>query len=245
MRVERSLHPRWLSNSYLVIHQGDALVIDAGADPDPLLTTVDREQLTVRAVILTHHHPDHCLEAARWTERTGAEVWIHEAERDRVDAAQRSATAETTWPVGDLVARALHIPGHTAGQLAVYLPGQALFTGDTLFRGSVGGTRGSGHTTFDDLRRSLLDVLFDLPPETPVYPGHTEPTTLAHEWETNPFIRTLRGIDPPEDVPCLALGQPATLRVLATDYDGGTKAWVRFADGREDTVPGSRVERLP
>ena len=58
-------------------------------------------------------------------------------------------------------------------------PEQALFTGDTLFKGSVGGVRAPGHTTYEDLKSSIMDKLLALPPQTPVHPGHTDPTTSA------------------------------------------------------------------
>src|SRR5690606_13711014 len=74
---------------------------------------------------------------------------------------------------GGLRLRALHIPGHTRGQLAFVVNDELVFTGDTLFKGSVGGTRGPGHGTFEQLRRSILEVLLALPPEMAVHPGHT------------------------------------------------------------------------
>ncbi len=87
-----------------------------------------------------------------------------------------------------------------------------------------------------------MDTLLALPGETRMHPGHTEPTTVAQELETNPFVRVWRGLDPEGDRPCVALGEPATLILLGDDYDGGHKAWVRWPDGSDDIVPGSRVE---
>jgi glyoxylase-like metal-dependent hydrolase (beta-lactamase superfamily II) len=134
------------------------------------------------------------------------------------------------------------VPGHTQGQLAFLVDGTHVFTGDTLFRRAVGGTRAPGHATFEDLRRSILDVLVRLPAATVVHPGHTAPTTVGEEWERNPFIRLWRGLDEPGADRCTAFGRPATLLLRATDYDGGTKCQVRFeADGRVDIVPGSQV----
>jgi hypothetical protein len=82
-----------------------------------------------------------------------------------------------------------------------------------------------------------------LPAETAIRPGHTDPTTVADEWEGNAFIRVWRGLDPEGDEPCTALGEPATLVLLGDDYDGGHKAWVRWPDGADDIVPGSQVQR--
>ena len=87
-----------------------------------------------------------------------------------------------------------------------------------------------------------METLLTLPPQTRIQPGHAEPTTVADELEHNPFVRIWRGLDPEGDQPCVALGEPATLILLATDYDGGNKAWVRWPDGSDDIVPGSRVD---
>jgi glyoxylase-like metal-dependent hydrolase (beta-lactamase superfamily II) len=117
-----------------------------------------------------------------------------------------------------------------------------VFTGDTLFKDSVGGVKAPGHTTYTDLRDSIMGTLMELPGATVIYPGHADATTVAREWDSNPFIRVWRGLDPEGSAPCTALGEPATLVLLGADYDGGTKAWVRWADGADDIVPGSRVE---
>jgi hydroxyacylglutathione hydrolase len=128
-------------------------------------------------------------------------------------------------------------PGGFAGGEAV------VFTGDTLFKDSVGGVRAPGHTTYTDLRDSIMGTLMELPPDTVIYPGHAAATSVAREWDSNGFIRVWRGLDPQGAEPCTALGQQATLVLLGNDYDGGTKAWVRWPDGSDDIVPGSRVAR--
>ena len=117
-----------------------------------------------------------------------------------------------------------------------------MFTGDTLFKGSVGGVRAPGHTTYADLRDSIMGTLMELPADTVIYPGHSEASTVGREWQENAFIRVWRGLDAEGSQPCTALGEPATLVLLGADYDGGTKAWVRWQDGSDDIVPGSRVD---
>jgi hydroxyacylglutathione hydrolase len=136
-------------------------------------------------------------------------------------------------------------PGRSASSIAPggFTGGEAVvFTGDTLFRGSVGGVRAPGHTTYTDLRDSIMGTLMELPPGTVIHPGHADPTTVAREWEENGFIRVWRGLDPQGSDACVALGEPATLVLLGEDYDGGKKAWVRWADGKDDIVPGSQVK---
>jgi glyoxylase-like metal-dependent hydrolase (beta-lactamase superfamily II) len=121
--------------------------------------------------------------------------------------------------------------------------GDEVFTGDTLFKGSVGGVRAPGSTSFADLRHSIMDVLMQLPHETRVRPGHTDPTTIGDEWESNAFVRLWRGLDEEGDEPCRVWDKEAALVLWAPDYDGGHKAWVRWPDGSDDIVPGSQVVR--
>ena len=83
----------------------------------------------------------------------------------------------------------------------------------------------------------------ELPHETVVRPGHTDPTTIGDEWEQNAFVRVWRGLDPESTERCKVGEDEATLVLWAPDYDGGHKAWVRWDDGRDDIVPGSAVSR--
>lgn len=248
MIVERSTSSRWLSNSYLVADRpgGRALLVDAGAPPGPLEQRIAALGLQPLAVLLTHHHPDHVAHAGHYRERYGCPLLGHGAEGALFQRGGAPLDGELAdgeeYAFGELRARALHIPGHTRGQLAFLVPGRAVFTGDTLFRGSVGGTRAAGHGTFEELRRSILEVLLRLPAELTVYPGHGEPTTLAAEQAENPFVRAWSTAPPPVGRPCSALGEPAELLLEARDYDGGTKCWVRFPGGRLEVVPGSRVQ---
>jgi glyoxylase-like metal-dependent hydrolase (beta-lactamase superfamily II) len=147
--------------------------------------------------------------------------------------------------VGALTVRALPTPGHTKGMISLLVGGAPaqVFTGDTLFKNSVGGVRAPGHTTFADIKHSIMDVLLALPGDTVIRPGHTDPTTVAEELEHNSFVRIWRGLDAEGSEPCTALGEQATLIHLGDDYDGGHKAWVRWPDGADDIVPGSQVQR--
>ena len=246
MIVERSLHPDWLSNTYLVAAGpgGDGFLVDAGGPVRPLLERAERDRINVTHVLLTHHHHDHVAELAAVTTRfPDAEVLIHPQERELVDDATGDLNPGDELSIGGLGVRALHTPGHTRGMLSLLVDGAEVFTGDTLFKNSVGGVRAPGHTTYEDLKRSIMDVLLELPPETTIRPGHTDPTTVAEEREGNAFVRVWRGLDAEGSEQCTAMGEPATLVLLGDDYDGGHKAWVRWPDGADDIVPGSQVER--
>jgi hydroxyacylglutathione hydrolase len=215
--VERSLHPRYLSNAYLVADEegGTALYVDSGAPLGPLRDAAERWRVEPRVVLRTHSHPDHVE---------------HESE-----LGLPVETGETE--VGGLKVEALSTPGHSDDMIAFIVNGEAVFTGDTLFRDSVGGG------DFEQVRQSVMDVLMKLPPETRVLPGHTDETTIGREWAENPFIRVWRGVEPEGTERVRVSGQDASLIVWSPDYDGGGKAWVRFDDGRDAIVGGSRVER--
>jgi glyoxylase-like metal-dependent hydrolase (beta-lactamase superfamily II) len=201
-------------------------------------------RFTLTHVLLTHRHHDHVSELHRVIERhPDAEVLIHQLERDQVDGVTGTMEPGAKIQSGALEIEPIHTPGHTAGMLSLLVSGTDVFTGDTLFKGSVGGVRAPGHTTYADLKTSIMEKLLQLPEETRIHPGHTDPTTVAAELELNPFVRIWRGVDPEGTEPCTALGEPATLILLAEDYDGGHKAWVRWPDGSDDIVPGSQVRR--
>ena len=245
MILERTMSPDWLSNTYLVADEpgGHAVLIDTGGPADPILRKVEALRLTVTHALCTHHHHDHTEHNDLYRGRLGCRVVGGAKERERFAALDEALEGGEVIETGGLRIRALHIPGHTRGQMAFLVNEERVFTGDTLFKGSVGGTRAPGHATFRELRHSVLDVLMKRPPETRVHPGHTESTTIGAEWESNPFIRMWRGLDEPGRGRCVALGRPATLLLRAVDYDGGGKCQVRFDDdGVEDVVPGSRVQ---
>jgi hydroxyacylglutathione hydrolase len=215
--IERSMHPGWLSNAYLVADEpgGAAVFVDSGAPLEPLLQKAEEWRVTPSHVLRTHSHEDHVE---------------HEAELGL-------PVVREALGVGGLDVGAIPTPGHSDDMVAFVVNGEAVFTGDTLFRDSVGGG------DFERVRRSVMDVFMTLPHELRVLPGHTDETTIGREWEENPFVRVWRGAQPEGTEPCRVGGQDATLIVWSPDYDGKGKAWVRFADGRDAIVGGSRVER--
>ena len=222
MLIERSMHPQWLSNAYLVAAEpgGEAVFVDSGAPLEPLHAAVEREGLRPTHLLTTHSHPDHVAGDDELVERYGVEI------------------VKGPLQVGGLRIAALETPGHADDHLAFVVNDIVAFTADILFKDAVGG--GPDATP---IRHSVMDVLMTLPPEVRVLPGHTDETTIGREWEENPFVTYWRGAVPSIDEPVSVGGQNAKLVVWSPDYDGKGKALVRFADGREAIVGGSRVER--
>ena len=252
MILERVEHSRWLSNTWLVAdREGDeGFLVDAGGPREEVLALVRRHQVRVGLILLTHHHHDHSGEAAALAAATGAAVAAHRLEIPLLGGGGgvdvRPLEDGEVLRCGAIEMRVLHIPGHTAGQ-AAFLAGPAegavVFTGDTLFRGSVGSTTAPGHTTFEDLRRSIAGRLMTLDDHVQVAPGHAAPTTVGAERSGNPFVRVMLGLEPEGGETAEYDGSAVRLVVWGSDYDGGHKAWVRLPDGHEATVPGSRVRR--
>jgi len=221
VQIQRSMDTGWLSNAYLVWDEpgGTAIFVDSGAPLGPLHKTVEEQRVTPTYLLITHGHGDHVAGNDEFVARYGVEI----------------ATGPVT--TGGLQVDALPTPGHSDDMVAFVFNGEAVFTGDTLFRDAVGGG------DYERIRTSVMDVLMRLPHELRVLPGHTDETSIGREWEHNPFIRVWRGVEPEGVEPCSVGGQPATLVVWSPDYDGKGKAWVRFASGDNAIVGGSRVER--
>ena len=245
MIVERAEHPDWLSNAYLVAVGGTGVLVDNNGVAGPLYERVESEGIELTHILLTHHHWDHVVGTAELKERFGVPVLAHEkvaAELEDGLVDQTLADGETL-SAGALSIEALLTEGHAPGHLSLLINGSDCITADVLFKGTVGGTRAPGATGFADLKASVMERLMKLPGETRVHPGHREPTTVAEEWESNPFVRVWRGLDEEGTEPCQAGGRDATLVLWAPDYDGGNKAWVRFPDGEDAIVGGSQVTR--
>ena len=216
------MHPDWLSNAYLLaVEGGPAVFVDSGADVARLVEAAERWRATPVALLRTHAHGDHVEHEDVLVQRYGIPVVAEPGE----------------WEWDGLQVQALTTPGHSDDGLSFVIEDGVVATGDTLFRDAVGGGDVAA------VRRSVMDVLLELPDSTRVLPGHSDETTIGRERRENPFIRVWSGAESEGNERVRVGGRDATLLVWSPDYDGNGKAWVRFDDGEEATVGGSRVER--
>ena len=222
MLVEKSMHPDWLSNAFAVAAEGGpAVFVDSGADVAPLIEAVERWGATPVAILRTHAHGDHVENEDVLVRRYSIPVLAEPGE----------------WKWDGLRVQGLATPCHSDDGLSFVVDDEVVATGDTLFRDAVGG----GDVAV--VRQSVMEVLLTLPDATRVLPGHADETTIGRERRENPFIRVWSGAEEEGSERVRVGGRDATLLVWSPDYDGNGKAWVRFDDGSEATVGGSRVER--
>jgi hydroxyacylglutathione hydrolase len=192
-------------NCYLVkcAVSGEGVVIDPGDEPERLAVEIEAMGLRPEAILLTHGHVDHTNGAAGLRARFGSQVVCHGVDAPMVGGAEgglslfglrrRPCVVDREVKDADRVAagrmeiKVIHTPGHTGGSVC-YLTGKVLFSGDTLFRGSIGRTDLPGGSD-REMARTLADRIATLEGDLVVYPGHGPATTIADEKRSNPFLQ--------------------------------------------------------
>lgn len=185
----------------------EAIVVDPGDEIARILQVLERHQLTVKQIVVTHAHIDHIAGAHRLKQLTGAPILYNKRDLPLVAMMEEQAgwigvkTPEVSAPdesledgdvvgVTGLTGTVIHTPGHTEGSLCLYLPEQKLLlAGDTLFAGSVGRTDLPGGNN-GKLMASIRDRLLPLPDGTKVIAGHGKSTTIGVERRGNPFLQS-------------------------------------------------------
>lgn len=207
MQVEQLAVGPVQTNCYLAINKEtkETIIIDPGDDADRIGMRLKQLEAKPAAILLTHGHFDHAGAAKALAAQYDILVYAHEKEAEtladsRMNLSGPLAGGATTYhadvflkdeqelTLAGLHMRVLFTPGHTPGGCCYYFPREdVLFSGDSLFRGSVGRTDfpgGSMHTLVDSVRNKLMS----LPENTIVYPGHDIETTIEQERMYNPFL---------------------------------------------------------
>jgi glyoxylase-like metal-dependent hydrolase (beta-lactamase superfamily II) len=196
------------TNCYLVWCEKtkEAIIIDPGFDSETeamkILKKAEREGLHIKYIVNTHGHPDHVSGNIHAKNFTGAPILIHELDAPllskndaavmfglRIKPIEADKTLRDGDPIkfGQVLLRVLHTPGHSPGSISL-LGDNAVFTGDTLFAGSIGRTDFPG-SSYKAIMRSLKERLATLPDNFVVYPGHGPSSTIGEEKRSNPFLQ--------------------------------------------------------
>ncbi|ACP38968.1 MBL fold metallo-hydrolase [Saccharolobus islandicus] len=191
------------TNSYLIIAEKEGVVIDAGGDMSELIQAVRKEKITIRYIIATHGHFDHIMGVNQLKREFPSSLFlVNEKDLGLLKRASGMAQSFLNLSISDVVKpdgfvkesdeielgreklKIIETPGHTMGSICVLANGY-IFTGDTLFYGTVGRTDLGGS---EKLLRESLEKLKKLPDEIIVYPGHGPFTVLGYEKVKNPFL---------------------------------------------------------
>jgi hydroxyacylglutathione hydrolase len=183
----------------------EGMVIDPGDDIEDVLDLIEKHNLKIKQIVITHAHIDHVGGAMKLRAATGAPIllnqndyallkmldvqaaWIGMKDPGKVEI-DHSLGQSDKVQAGSLTADVIHTPGHTEGSICLYFPLEnKLVAGDTLFAGSIGRTDLPGGS-MEKIIRSLREKVMALPDDTLVVPGHGPLTTIGEERESNPFL---------------------------------------------------------
>lgn len=198
------------TNCYLVqnTETKEGFLIDPGDYEEKILEVLQKEEVKLSAIYLTHGHLDHFMATERIREEYKVPVYCHEAELAVLTDPVQNLTSRfmrhgcvlegaiglkdgVAFTAAGVPVKLLHTPGHTPGGCCYYLPENGiLFSGDTLFYRSIGNTEFPGGS-MGTLARSIREKLYTLPEETVVYAGHGEETDIGTEMRENPFVPAL------------------------------------------------------
>ena len=184
----------WLSTNCYVVEceeTKEAIIIDPGLESEKeaklILEYIKKNRFHIKYIINTHGHPDHISGNMIMKEATGASILIHENHKGKANADQKLREGDLIQ-VGNCKLKVLHTPGHTKSGISL-LGTDVVFTGDTLFAGSIGRTDFPGGS-FQEIMKSIKTKLMPLPDNFKVYPGHESFSTIGDEKKYNPFLQT-------------------------------------------------------
>lgn len=199
-------------NSYIVTAENmNGVLIDAPYGGESIMQTLMEKGIELKMILLTHGHCDHIAAARHLAAETGAKIYIHKFDEEKLHNDRTNLTQFFSLPPIDPVGNAvtvsdgdvitqdelefevLHTPGHTSGSVC-YILGDNMFSGDTLFNGSMGRTDMVDGN--DDVMNDTLKMLYEFDRNTnyTVYPGHGASTTMIEERQHNPYLRYAAGL---------------------------------------------------
>lgn len=194
------------TNCYFAVNEQtkELFVVDPGDNAKELAARIREEGCMPAAVLLTHGHFDHAGAAEELATEFGIKIYAYEGEQETLENSRMNVSwmmgaeqvyhadiflkDEQEFTLAGFHIRVLHTPGHTKGGCCYYLPYEdAVFSGDTLFAGSVGRSDFPGGSS-SQLIRSIREKLMVMPEQTTVYPGHNSITTIENERMYNPYL---------------------------------------------------------
>jgi Zn-dependent hydrolases, including glyoxylases len=205
MKVIRFPAGVYQANCYIVYNEitNEGFIIDPGGDSGEILSLIKNNKISIKFIILTHGHFDHIGGVKELKQELGAHVYIHQGDSTLISdkssplkpfaadtdvfEADKYVKDEDTFYFGNESIIIYETPGHTPGGISIK-SGDSVFTGDTLFNGSIGRTDFPGGS-FAQLIRSIKEKLLVLPDDTTVYPGHGPETNIGSERVYNPFLQ--------------------------------------------------------
>lgn len=198
-----------VNNMFLLYNKsGEAVLIDASFDIGKVIEFINENNLALQKVILTHGHIDHIHGVRRLKEELNPEIMVHKYDLELYNNINKQGEmfgfqtqpppqpdtlidSEFNIDHNGTLLKILETPGHSPGAICIStkINGEnILFSGDTLFQGSIGRTDLWGGS-FQTIKNSIKNKLYVLPDETVVYPGHGDKTTIGQEKRSNPFVR--------------------------------------------------------
>ncbi len=200
-RIDKIVVGPLMTNCYIVSAGAECIIIDSGAEGGKIVEFVEKSGLKVKYVLATHGHFDHVSGIKPLRDSLDARFHIHSADLEMFstakDQARRFAEMEIDDPgapdgfveenkyrIWDSELIALHTPGHTAGSTS-FIIGKNMFSGDTLFNGSIGRMDFGGSV---DSMKNTIEMLKKMEDDITVYPGHGPATTIGEEKKSNPFL---------------------------------------------------------
>ena len=194
------------TNTYLIWDEDtkDAWIIDASSETKPFIDKIEEEGLKIKYLMLTHGHWDHILSLDFWREKYGVKIVAHKNSKDYLEDARINMSFKYS-DIPDISTYAdiyleggegvfdifeyYYTPGHSYDHLMYKLGDKLIFSGDLIFRESIGRTDIYG-ANFEDLKSSILNIVYKkFDDETILLPGHGGSTTIKHEKQNNPWIR--------------------------------------------------------